>query len=382
MRTIPFAAALAGMTGQAFGTDNARAAALYDANFDTLSLSMKTAPALKVCVQTQSQYNLNLRDDDTLSDDDTTLGFSMRRTRVNPAGPVTESIKAKIQIDFNSGAGDTSKLEAFADWSVHDNLSSRIGRQKIHFLREDSVGTVRMLTSDFSVQNRVFGQGYNQFIDPEYTADNRRVSALFSDGFDSLNTNFNTNFNSDDEADYAFTGRAEFKFGDADWKAFDRFTSCRGSASGGNVGQAAHDRSTGSTNPSLPDDASLLALAADFALVADGWNACLSGVLHTIAGGFNYYIVPESRAAKFTLNMLYYVDAVSNTGGVVSPPPATTCWPTPRTARLPSPPTSSSSSDHQNPPVAMPKAPPGGLSRWIQIFAKNALWHVSSSNLG
>jgi hypothetical protein len=364
MRTILFAAALAGMTGQAFGSDDVRAAALYDANLETVSLSMQAAPAIKVSAQTQFQYNLNLRDDDALGDDDTTLGFSMRRTRVNVAGPVTDNIKAKIQMDFNSGTGDASVLEAFADWSVNDNLSFRIGQQKVHFLREDSVGTTKMLTSDFSVQNRTFGQGYSQFIEAWYTQDNWRAWASFSDGFDTLNTNFN----SDDEADYAFTGRAEFKFGDADWKAFDQFTSWRGSASGGNLGVAAHYQSKGSTNPSLPDDESLFSVAADFAWVADGWNAYISGVwaqtddgtdefddfgvmaqagvfltdqvelfgrwdgvfvddergagvddFHTITGGVNYYIIPESHAAKFTVNVLYYVDAVDNTGGVVSP---------------------------------------------------------------
>lgn len=266
MRTLLLVAALAGLSGQALGADDFRSAALQNAAQDTLSLSMQAAPAIKVSVQTQFQYNLNLRDDDALGDDDTTLGFSMRRTRVNFTGPVTDNIKGKVQVDFNANTGEASMLEAYADWDINDNLSLRIGQQKVHFLREDSVGTVRMLTSDFSVQNRVFGQGYGQFIEAAYTSENWRGWAAFSDGFDSLNTNFNN----EDEADFALTARAEFKFGDADWKAFDQFTSWRGSNSGGNLGLAAHYQSTGSTNPSLPDDVTLFTLAADFAWVADG----------------------------------------------------------------------------------------------------------------
>ncbi len=364
MRPLILVAALCAASGQTHAADDARSVALSEANLETVSLSMQAAPAIKITAQTQFQYNLNLRDDDTLGDNDTTLGFSTRRTRINVAGPVTDSIKAKIQVDFNAGTGDASLLEAYADWSVNDSLSFRIGQQKVHFLREDSVGTTRMLTSDFSVQNRVFGQGYSQFVEAWYTRDSWRAWASFSDGFDS----HNTSFNSGDEADYAFTARAEFKFGDADWKAYDQFTSWRGAASGGNLGVAAHYQSTGSTNPSLPDDESLFSVAADFAWVADGWNAYLSGVwaqsddgtdefddfgvmaqagvfltdqielfgrwdgvfvddergagvddFHTITAGVNYYIVPESHAAKFTANLLYYVDAVSNTGGLVSP---------------------------------------------------------------
>lgn len=220
-----------------------------------------------------------------------------------------------------------------------------------------------MLTSDFSVQNRTFGQSYGQFIEAGYTGDSWRGWVAFSDGFDSRNTAFND----PDEADFALTGRAEFRFGDADWKAYSQFTSFRGSASGGAFGLAGHYQSKGSTNPALADDETLMTFAADFAYVGDGWNAYVSGVwaqnddgtdefsdygimaqagvfvtdqlegfarwdgvfvdedrgavedFNIITAGVNYYITPESHAAKFTVNVLYYLDAVSNTGGVVSP---------------------------------------------------------------
>lgn len=363
MRTLLLATALAGLTGSSFGADDALTVALNNATLDSMAWSLSAEPSIKISAQTQFQYNVNLRDDDTLGDNDTTIGFSMRRTRVNVAGKVTDNIKAKIQMDFDAGTGNASMLEAFADWTISDNLSLRIGQQKVHFLREDSVGTTRMLTSDFSVQNRTFGQSYSQFIEAAYTADSWRGWVSFSDGFDTRNTAFNDA----DEADFAITGRAEFRFGDADWKAYNQFTSFRGSASGGAFGVAGHYQSMGSTNPALADDMTLLTVAADFAYVGDGWNAYVSGVwaqnddgtnefddygimaqagvfftdqlegfarwdgvfvdedrgavedFNTITAGVNYYITPESHAAKFTVNVLYYLDAVSNTGGVVSP---------------------------------------------------------------
>jgi hypothetical protein len=366
MRTPLLAlAALSGLAGHAAAADDALRAALADV--DTLSLALAADPSLKVSVQTQFQYNVNLRDDDSTAladpDDDLTLGFQMRRTRVNLAGRVTDNIKGKVQVDFNSSTGDATLQEAFADWAVNDGLTLRIGQQKVHFLREYSVGTVKLLTADFSVQSQAFSQGYSQMVEAGFGGDNWRAWVAFSDGF---STN-NTAFNSASEADFALTGRAEFKFGDADLSAFDQFTSWRGSTSGALVGAAVHYESGGDTNPSGPET-DLFALTADFSWVGDGWNAFVAGVwhdsddgtnsfddyglmaqagvfltdqfelfgrwdgvfvdedrgagvddFHTATAGFNYYIVPESHAAKFTFNVMYYFDAVNNTGGVVSP---------------------------------------------------------------
>lgn len=367
MHTLILATALAGLTGHATGGDDALTVALNNASLENASLdsmawSLTAEPSIKVTAQTQFQYNINLRDDDSLGDNDTTIGFSMRRTRVNIAGAVTDNIKAKIQVEFDAGSGEATMLEAFADWTISDNVSLRIGQQKVHFLREDTVGTTKMLTSDSSVQNRTFGQSYSQFIEAQYTADNWRGWVAFSDGFHSRNTSFNDA----DEADFGLTGRAEFRFGDADWKAYSQFTSFRSSASGGAFGVAGHYQSRGATNPALADDETLLSFAADFAYVGDGWNAYVSGVwaqnddgtdefddygllaqagvfftdqlecfarwdgvfvdddrgagvddFNTITVGVNYYITPESHAAKFTANVLYYLDAVNDTGGVV-----------------------------------------------------------------
>lgn len=358
---------LAGAAAPALASE-AALVALNEAHAASLSFALDKQPALKISVQTQFQYNLNLRDDDSAAlagdNDDVTASFTMRRTRLNLGGPVTDSIDGKMQIDFNAGDGSARILEAYADWKVDDGLTLRIGQQKVHFLREDTVGTVRMLTSDFSVQNRVFGQGYAQFVEAAYTADGWRGWVSVSDGFGTENTAFNDA----GEADFALTARAELRFGDADWKAHNQFTSWRGSASGGVAGLAAHYQTAGSTNPALPEDETLLTTAADFKWVGDGWNAFVSGVwarsddgtaefddfglmaqagvfitdqielfgrwdgvfadddraadvsdFHTLTAGFNYYLVPESHAAKFTFNVMYYFDAVGETGGLVSP---------------------------------------------------------------
>lgn len=358
------AAAVIGLQGQALGADDATVVALNDANIEALSYTLNSNASLSVAAQLQIRYDINSRDDDALGDDDTTLGFSMRRTRVDIKGDVTDSISAKVQFEFSRSTGTGSLVEAYADWDISDDVSLRIGQQKLHFLRETTVGSKKTLSAEASVMDSVFTQGYSQFIEAAFGGDNWRGWVAFSDGFDSRNTAYNDG----DEADYAFTGRVEFKFGDADWKQFDQFTSFRGAASGGLLGLAAHWQSMGSTNPST-SEVDMYSLTADFGWVADGWNAYGAFVYQStdndtsadfddygflIQGGFfvadqtelfarydfmspddnrgagtddfssltvggNYYITPESHAAKFTLAFLYYFDAVNDTGGLVSP---------------------------------------------------------------
>jgi hypothetical protein len=375
MRTFLLAAAgaLVGAQSAALAGETAlRDAILLDDSAEAMSLSLSKAAGAEVSAQLQFRYDINLRDDTSLAlanpDDDTTIGFSIRRARVNVAGQVTDNIKAKIQMDFNRATGTASLQEGYADWTINDGLKLRIGQQKLHFARENTVGSGKQLSAEASVFDSVFGSGYAQFVEAAFGGDAWRGWVAFSDGFNSRNTAFT----SASEADYAFTGRAEFKFGDADFKAFDDFTSWRGSAAGGLIGGAFHWQTMGETNPSVPAGSTdMLSLTGDFTYEADGWNAHAAvawmntdgpggdfddwgflvqgGIFltdttelfarfdmvspddtrapvapgstvddfSTITFGVNHYLVPESHAAKFTVAVMYYLDSVSNTGGVV-----------------------------------------------------------------
>ena len=190
----------------------------------------------------------------------------------------------------------------------------------------------------------------------DFGGDAWRAAVAFSDGLNSDNTAYN----SAAEADYALTARAEFKFGDADWKAFDQFTSFRGGPKGAMLGAAAHWQSAGDTNPALADPEELFGLTADLSVLGGGWNAFASGVYMSsddgtddfhdfgavvqggyfftdqiegiarwsavfadgdrtadddysdLALGVNYYMVPESHAAKFTAAVVYAFDATTD----------------------------------------------------------------------
>jgi hypothetical protein len=79
-------------------------------------------------------------------------------------------------------------------------------------------------------------------------------------------------FNPSGEADYAFTGRAEFLFG-GNWKQFNDFTSPKGSDFGAMLGVAAHWQQGDNTSFALDVDRQTLAYTVDISLEGDSWNA-------------------------------------------------------------------------------------------------------------
>ncbi|MCC5822127.1 MAG: OprO/OprP family phosphate-selective porin [Phycisphaerales bacterium] len=336
------------------------------------SLAQRTAagPSLSLSGQVQTRYDLNFRDSDSGAldhpDDDVTLGFSLRRTRVTMTGTVTENIRAGLLIDFQR-TGSVQVLDAYADWTVSEDLTLRIGQRKLRFFREENVSSRRQLSAERSVVNSVFNQGFSQFVEAGFGGDDWRAWFAVSDGFRS----HNTAFDSAREADIGLTARAEMRLGEAGWRAHEQFTSWRGSTPGGLLGASAHWQSSGDTNPS-DEDAEFFALTGDFGWVGDGWNAFGAFVWRrtdapgsdlddlgfvvqggvfvadqtevfarydrvmpdsdrapsvgdrvddfgTLTLGVNHYLVPESHAAKLTVAGMYHFDSVSNTGGVVRP---------------------------------------------------------------
>lgn len=159
------------------------------------------------------------------------------------------------------------------------------------------------------------------------------------------------------EADYALNARFELLFGDAEWSQFDQFTSWRGSNQGSMLGAGIAFQSMGDTNPALASDVEMTTATVDYSFVADGWHFYVAGIwqnndngttdtddlgalvqggvfvsdqdelfarwdaifpdsnrandedFNALAFGWNHYFTAESHAAKFTLQLDYYLDA-------------------------------------------------------------------------
>ena len=325
-------------------------------------LSSPIADSLKVGIHTQFRYSINKRGDDSTTlaapKNDLTLGFTTRRTKVGIEGKVTDDISAKIKFAFSQSSGGAALESAVLKWKLSDTVTLRAGQFKPGLIREENISSSKQLATDRSAMNETFNQDFTQGVELIITNDDWRLIGSFNDGFGTDNTFFT----SAAEADYAVTARGELKLGEASWSQYKQFTSWRGASNGLLLGAAVNYQGMGSTNPSTIPQTEMTTITADASLVRDGWNLFAAGIWRsmntgvmtltdsgfvlqggvfvsdndeffarwdlimpsdsspTVMGvsgsndfnaftvGWNHYIIPDSHAAKFTLEIQHYPD--------------------------------------------------------------------------
>jgi hypothetical protein len=355
-------------SAQAQSMDESRSYAaelLADSSARTSTLAQPAAPVVQLGGQIQFRYVINMRDnvapDPTTpqEEDDLAVGFQTRRTKLEAKGEVADGWSYFVQVNADSDGGTVGLQEAWVRYQINENSNILWGQFKLPLLREELVSSKRQLAAERSVLNELFTQDRSQGIQYGWDSDNMRFRVAFSDGIDTENTDFN----STSEADYAFTGRFEY-MGSGDWKQFDQFTSWQGSPFGWMIGGAAHWQSGGGTDQTF--DLEAMEFTFDGSFVGSGWNAfgafiyrsidpaggtstddfgfvAQGGIFfspqwevfgrwdsiwpddsivgsddefNTITAGVNYYVIPESHAAKFTGDVSYYID---NPGTSIAP---------------------------------------------------------------
>ena len=279
--------------------------------------------------------------------------------------------------DSLAGAGGSATLEdAFVDWAVNDDFSLRVGQFIPGFSAEASTSEFNMMNSYRSVTHEFLGTpSWTQGIEGHFGGDTWGLAVGFNDG---PNTS-NSAFNSGSEADYGFNARFDF-YSDSDHARFNDQTSWRGSEAGWRAGAGLMFATYGNTNPAATTaESDNFFWTIDGSYEADGWAARAAvygsnidpngGVSHSnygvevggsfffndqwegfarydilildddagagqvtdadgdgniddtqsfIAVGANYYFVPESQAAKFTLELGFALDEtadIANTAG-------------------------------------------------------------------
>lgn len=310
----------------------------------------------------QTRYNMNFRDEDSAgSQGDFTHGFQMRRTRVGAKGTIWDkNLSFNIIGEFSRTDGTFGLLDAVGMYKWDNGWAVRWGQYKTNHLREENISDTNILAVDRSIVNNFFTQARSQGVGVTYTQEQFRFFLDFTDGLGTLNTDFT----SGTEADYAFTARGEFRWGDGDWKRFDESASWRGNKYGGMVGLGAHYQDGGETGGTA--DTSIAQVTADVSLEGDGWNAFAAGVwrntdmggggsstddfglivqggylvteqiepfirydavfaddangddFHTLTGGVNYYISPNSTAVRLSGDVQYFFDN-EGASAIVSP---------------------------------------------------------------
>jgi hypothetical protein len=319
----------------------------------------------------QFRYTLNFRDDQGAPDNDTTIGFNIPSGKLKWHGNmISPNWKFRMDADFADDAGSSgfTLLNAYGqyDFEGMEGGFLRFGQFKLPILGEELIEREFQLAADRSIANEFFNQDYSQGLMFGYMADSFAVHVAFSDGIASRNTAFN----SAAEADFAITGRVDVKLA-GDWERFDDFTSWRGSDFAARVGGAIHWQTIGETNPELAAEIDYLMYTIDVALEGNGWNVygafvgdntdfsgggdvdnyghvLQAGVFlndqwevfarwdgiyldnsitgpgdddfHFITFGVNHYIVPESHAAKLTLDLQWSLnDTAPNLTSVARP---------------------------------------------------------------
>ncbi len=369
-------AATAGLaTAGSLDLDRSYAAELRS-NAGAYSVLNSSAANIQVSAAARFGYGINLRDNNGFaeSDNETTIGFGFQDVEVRLTGQVTDSIKATISFDFgpdeNRPIGNdfdadfeengVNLEDAYADWTVNDGFSLRIGQFIQSFSAGRSISEYHMMGAFRSSAQSLLGDtGYSQGVEAHFGGDNWGAAIGFSDGPRSAGTSFN----SDVEADYAFNARFDY-YSDSDKARFDDRAAWRGQSAGWRIGAGAFWATYGDTNPSGPED-QFLALTIDGAYEADGWginaaffwqNIDLDGpgsednyggeiganmffsdqlegfarydivvfdenfggsdedTFQAISVGINYYFVPESHAAKFTADLGWAFDDTRGLG--------------------------------------------------------------------
>jgi len=273
-------------------------------------------------------------------------------------------------------AGSADLLVAQAAWGIDDNWTMLFGQWHNPVLGSENFAAEHTLAVDKSFTNEFFQVGYTQGVAFAYGADSFKFVGAISDGAEYITnygTVANSAFNSAGEADFGITGRFDFLV-EGTWDQFADATSFRGSNYGVKIGAGAHWQTQGDTNPSDNsggaiagyEDTTVTFWTVDAQVEGDGWNVFGQYVGHkveinattdveytnhgfilqggyffsdqwegfarydvimlddvlvaagtddnfqTITAGFNYYFVPESHAAKFTIDATFTLDESTN----------------------------------------------------------------------
>lgn len=288
--------------------------------------------------------------------------------------------------------GTANLLVAQGAWSLNDNWAMLFGQWHNPVMGSETFAPEHTLAVDKSFTNEFFQVGYTQGVAFAYAGDQFKFVGAFSDGAEYVTNYgpvSNSAFNAAGENDFGITGRFDWLV-EGTWDQFADQTSWRGSNYGVKIGAGAHWQTQGDTNPSdnsggtIPgyDSTEVTFWTVDAQVEGDGWNAFAQYVGHdvdieattnvnytnhgfiaqggvfvsdqvelfgrydiimlddvlvaagtddnyqSITAGMNYYFVPESHAAKFTLDAVFAVDESTNIdaiyGGAGSNDPSAT----------------------------------------------------------
>jgi hypothetical protein len=299
----------------------------------------------------QFRYIYNHRQDQP-NDDKNTYGFQDGRVKLVFTGNVfSPDIDYLVRFRFVTNTGVTQLDYAYTNFNLGDGFKLRVGQFMPPMVREEIITDYVLLFAERSAMDAYFTVGYTQGVQLSYENDSIQLFGVVSDGIATQNTDFN----SPKEADWATTGRVNWKLA-GDWKQNAEFTGFREAGTFAMLGAAGTYQQGGQSGYTA--DVDKWQVMADAQVKGDGWNTFLCGAyrgtraaggptfsdygvllqggffvsesIELIAGwditipdsaratnkdfnevraGFNYYISPRSHACVFTANVCWLPNA-------------------------------------------------------------------------
>lgn len=319
---------------------------------------------------TQFRYTINNRDT-TAPDEDLTTGFDFSRTKLYIGGKVRNDTTFFIRTGFNPSTGTAGLEWAKMMHKLDNGMVITWGQFVTPFLKEQQISEQKFMSTERSAMHETFSDKFSQGVMLTYTSDDWQLFGSITDG----GRTQNTAYFSTREADVALTARAEYKFGDAPWKAYKSFTSFRNTATGGMVGGAicwetrGETANTDSFGGTALVDSDIFSYTVDAMYKGGGWSlygaflgrttdagagsdftdfgALVQGSVYvheqweifarwdaimpdddrasgedfnTATFGANHYFFPGSHVAKLTTELAWYLDDQASSSSLVKAP--------------------------------------------------------------
>ncbi|MEM6391339.1 MAG: porin [Planctomycetota bacterium] len=204
--------------------------------------------------QLQFRYVLEAQTDST-SGDDTDSGFQLRRTKLKIEGNVYDDWGYEIVFSGDREDGSVG-IEDFVIERKLGEVTIKVGKFKLPFLREELLSSSRQLAVDRSISTEFFTLDRSEQIQVSYGAESFKVMISLSDGLDEeFSDGTNGDAGSGDPVEIAITGRVDFKvFGD--WGQMKDFVAWLSDEDAGLfIGLAVHFQSGDGNNPDNSSEA-------------------------------------------------------------------------------------------------------------------------------
>ena len=232
---------------------------------------------LEVGGYTQFRYTISSRDTSG-NDEDFTSGFDLPYAALTFGGNVINQNLTFFMRGYFDGQGQSGNFQladAYGTYTFDNNLTVTWGQFVVPVIRERMVDDTKQLAAGRSVMTSTFSPEYTQGVALSYANDNFKILGAIDDGANTANTAIYSTA----EADFAVTGRAEFKWA-GDWDQFKDFTSWQGTEGyAGMFGLAGHYQTTGNTGNTTTftntavNSVDTFLYSADVSIEGNGWNA-------------------------------------------------------------------------------------------------------------